>query len=609
MQCPTVFAWEKSFQDRIDVVRSRELHVLRKRCFAWLLQTLFFRAAPIAITVLTFTVHTKILGKPLPPEVAFSSLAFFSSLRSALDTLPNMMAYVLSSLVSVRRIDAFLREDETLKYAQLLRQDDDFGSEHPYVGFTEKATFAFTDEDDKVEDGSAFALRDLDITFPTGQLSIVVGSVGSGKSTLLLSLLGETRQLRGKTWMPCPVARALVPTEEDGLSDTVAYCSQTPWLLGTSVKENILCGSPFDETRYKAVVKACALEPDLKILEYADETEVGEKGTSLSGGQKARISLARALYSTARVLLIDDALSALDASTSEYVYKNYLRGALVKGRTIVMVTHAVSLCMPGAAFMVALNDGKVIASGSPTQVMQSGALKEEGSIVLQAEKEEADAEPTIEALNEGQRKAEAAELKKKMDKKAAHASEETIAKGAVSFKSYIFYFANFAPNPITLLVLWTSIILLFFAAKGADVSSAAWLRKWAASYDNPAEEIVGSLRALALFPLSILKAKDAVVVRAPAFSGTTFENSSSQQTLLDPSGQLLFADNDSSSQTAGSVNYLAIYALISLGYVFLEIVKDGASLLGSVVASRRIYKRLMQAILNARPGFFDKTRE
>ena len=109
--------------------------------------------------------------------------------------------------------------------------------------------------------------------------------------------------------MPCPVARATAPIDRaTGLSESVAYCSQSPWLLGTTLKENVLFGSRYDERRYRAVVKACALEPDLKMLEYGDETEVGEKGTSLSGGQKARIALARALYSSAKHVLIDDAL-------------------------------------------------------------------------------------------------------------------------------------------------------------------------------------------------------------------------------------------------------------------------------------------------------------
>ncbi len=446
-----------------------------------------------------------------------------------------------------------------------------------------------------MQDGSAFVLRDLDITFPEGQLSIVAGSVGSGKSTLLMSLLGETRQLQGKTFMPCPVARSLVPVEEDGLSDTVAYCSQTPWLLSTSVKENILFGSPYDERRYKLVIKACALDPDLKILEYYDETLVGEKGTALSGGQKARISLARALYSTARVLLIDDALSALDATTSEYIYRNYLKGSLVRGRTVVMVTHAVTLCLPGAGYVVALDDGKVVAQGRPSEVLASGIFADEGPIRLEDPAlHEPAAEQTIEALDEGQRKAEAAELKKRLDKKAANADEEAYAEGAVGFKSYLFYFSNFAPNALMLTLLWTSVIALFFAAKGADVTSAAWLRKWASTYDGPAESIPRILTSLFVAPAQ--HAATAVAQNATM----DFSDFSSEQLLFQAAEQ---PKKDGLSRDS----YLAIYAAIALGTVLLEMIKDGFSLGGSVLASRRIYSKLMTAIFNAKPGFFDKT--
>ncbi len=296
-----------------------------------------------------------------------------------------MIVQILNSLVSVRRIDTYLREEETQKYQQLLRDEDssDWGdadangrndsptpgsSAHgagQRIGF-EDASFTYADDDSDVEEG-AFCLRDINLRFPVGKLSIVAGPVGSGKTTLLMSLLGETRQLAGRTFMPCPVARATAPIDPTtGLSESVAYCSQSPWLLGTTLKENILFGSPYNERRYRAVIKACALEPDLKILEYGDETEVGEKGTSLSGGQKARIALARAFYSSAKHVLIDDALSAVDSHTAKHLYRHALKGALAKDRTIILVTHAISLCLPGAAFAVAMDDGSVVVAGTPT---------------------------------------------------------------------------------------------------------------------------------------------------------------------------------------------------------------------------------------------------
>jgi ABC-type iron transport system FetAB ATPase subunit len=160
-------------------------------------------------------------------------------------------------------------------------------------------------------------------------------TVGSGKTTLLLSLLGETNCLSGSAFLPSPVVRS---SGEDPsvLTDTTAYAAQSPWLLSETIRENILFGSIFNEARYKEVLEVCALEPDLKQFELGDDTEVGEKGTVLSGGQKARISLARAcapflgpcsprarkltrfacrIYSPAKHVLLDDVLSAVDSHT------------------------------------------------------------------------------------------------------------------------------------------------------------------------------------------------------------------------------------------------------------------------------------------------------
>ena len=133
-----------------------------------------------------------------------------------------------------------------------------------------------------------------------------------GKTSLLYALLGEMNILNGNCFMPSPVVREVGLDPVSGLTDTVAFCSQTPWLLNDTIRNNILFGSAYNSKRYKMVLAACCLLPDLKVMDLGDQTEVGEKGTVLSGGQKARISLARAVYSPAKVLLLDDVLSAVE---------------------------------------------------------------------------------------------------------------------------------------------------------------------------------------------------------------------------------------------------------------------------------------------------------
>ncbi|CAG8710862.1 16598_t:CDS:2, partial [Acaulospora colombiana] len=158
-----------------------------------------------------------------------------------------------------------------------------------------------------------FELMDINVIFPTGKLTVVTGPTASGKSALLLALLGEMTAVEDGSVKP-EIFLPKNPTqleEESGLRNSIAYCSQSPWLEHLTIQDNILFGSPMDQERYNQVLECCALKPDLKILEDGDLTEIGARGVSLSGGQKARVALARAAYSRSKHVLLDDPLSAV----------------------------------------------------------------------------------------------------------------------------------------------------------------------------------------------------------------------------------------------------------------------------------------------------------
>lgn len=574
------FAWEEAFAARLGETRSRELSVLAQRCFAWLGSAFFFIGTPVLVTVVTFGVHTGVFHQTLDAQTAFTALALFNLLRMPMDALPDMIVQILSSLVSVRRIDTFLRETETEKYEQLLSDDEERSEDDPVVGFQD-ATFVFQTKE-RNELANSFSLQDLNLKFPQGELSIVAGPVGAGKTCLLLSLLGETKRISGRTFMPCPIARALEPVDpQTGLSETVAYVSQSAWLLGTTVRENIVFGSPYNEARYRAVLKACSLEPDLKILEYHDETEVGEKGTSLSGGQKARVALARALYSPAKYILIDDALSAVDAHTAEHLYKHYLKGQLMTGRTCVLVTHSVALVLPGAAYAVHLEEGKVTAAGPAAMLAQQGVFDHEtgtksgqsGQKGSTEEDEDAkQEEPLIEELDEEARANEEAEIKRKQDRKKLGSLDESYGQGAVGLKQYKLYMSSFFKRKGAVVAFWVSAFGIFALSRLLDVATSAWLKKWASSYDSaPAERQQ---------PTTLLR-----------FQWT--------QAFGDPPMQPLVEDR--------TMYYLKVYALWVLAFISMSLVRDAVVLFGALRASRNLYERMTNAILNARPQFFDRT--
>ena len=371
------FAWEYRFSNIVNEKRSIELKALRKKYILWAFAVAVWNTVPVIITFFSFLVYTVGEKKPLYPSIAFTAISLFSILRVPLDQLGDMIAHVQESKVSVDRVEEFLDEQETEKYDQLRNgSTDEDGNQ--IIGF-KNGTFSWGGKEISEDDVStAFRLMELDIKFEIGELNIIAGPTGSGKTSLLMALLGEMTLIKGKVFLPGGYSREDVhPDPETGLTESVAYCAQQAWLVNANIKENILFAASFDEKRYKDVVVACALERDLEILDAGDETLVGEKGITLSGGQKQRISLARALYSNSRHVLLDDCLSAVDSHTAKWIFDNCIRGPLMQNRTCILVTHNLALCVPQSRYVVYLDNGKVEVQGSSVDVMASGKLGDE----------------------------------------------------------------------------------------------------------------------------------------------------------------------------------------------------------------------------------------
>ncbi|WFD33892.1 CCR4-NOT core subunit cdc39 [Malassezia cuniculi] len=449
------FAWERPFAALLRSARANELHMLRRSLVLDVVYDFAFVGVPMLVTMATFGVHTLLFHRPLTAQTAFTALAIFNMLRAPLADMPEMVMRCLAASVSLGRIDTFLNEPETEKYEQLAGATSDIGFAHG--SFTHDA-----------RDDAPLALADISCAFPPG-VSIVVGPVGSGKSSLLLALLGELQRANGETFMPDSTNATV---DDDGLTSSAAYCTQNSWILGTSVRENILFGTPYDEARYRQVLYACALEPDLDTLEFFDATEVGEKGTTLSGGQKARVALARALYSRARYVLIDDALSAVDAHTAQHLVEHALCGKLAQGRTIVLVTHSVSLVLPVAVYAVSLEHGEIMAQGNPAELVERGLIPMSDS--NQSESTRIIGRP----LADEQWHAAIKRREAHIDRNA-----EKISVSRTNIGQYARYGAAAAAVPGIAFALWALVAALYASVRGADVAASSWLRQWARSYD------------------------------------------------------------------------------------------------------------------------------
>ncbi|GBF93736.1 hypothetical protein Rsub_06068 [Raphidocelis subcapitata] len=234
-------------------------------------------------------------------------------------------------------------------------------------------------------------LEGVVLDVPPGQLLGIAGEVGAGKSSLLAALLGELQPVRA----------------QDGsvkggpaLRGRVAYCAQVPWIVAGSLKDNILFGSEPDDDRYAAVLSACALEQDLAELPAGDETELGERGINLSGGQKARVALARAAYSHADIILMDDPLSAVDPRVGRTLFDKCIGpNGLMAGRTRVLVTHQRQF-LPRVDRVAVLRAGRIAAIGTwaelaPLQLPE--LMGGEGDAAIAADGDDADPAPASKA--------------------------------------------------------------------------------------------------------------------------------------------------------------------------------------------------------------------
>jgi ABC-type multidrug transport system fused ATPase/permease subunit len=283
----------------------------------------FTEAIPIIALLIMFSFHVAVRNQPLTADVAFTAITLIRVIRRNFAMATGMSRGVTGGYVSMQRIDRFFNNT-----VPMVR--------HPVGPLQiENATF-------RRHKRATFALKDISLDFVEGGLNVVTGPSGSGKSTLLLAILGET--LIEKGMVTCP--------------EDIAYASQSAWLQNETIKENILFNSEFEQTRYDRVINACGLPVDFNEFPDRDETEVGENGASLSGGQKSRIALARALYSKAPVLLLDDIFSALDAKTASTVWEDCFCGDMLKGRTVVLVTQ-VPWIGPQSDLSVVLENGTI----------------------------------------------------------------------------------------------------------------------------------------------------------------------------------------------------------------------------------------------------------
>uniref|UniRef100_A0A665UIA7 ATP-binding cassette, sub-family C (CFTR/MRP), member 8 n=1 Tax=Echeneis naucrates TaxID=173247 RepID=A0A665UIA7_ECHNA len=378
-----LYAWEQIFCDSVEETRGKELTSLQAFALYTSISIFMNAAIPIAAVLTTFVVHVHISeDADLSPAVAFASLSLFHILVTPLFLLSSVVRSTVKALVSVQKLSEFFISDEigdAQEQSAMLSSGTSNHNQNRYQ--ISVSSFQISSGYFTWTDGLP-TLCNVDIRIPFGKLTMIVGQVGCGKSSLLLAALGEMQRVSGTVvWnrsnphiLPDTFREPVICClcrDHSSFRGAVAYASQKPWLLNATLVENITFEMPMIKPRYKAVIEACSLQPDIDILPQGDQTEIGERGIILSGGQKQRISVARALYQQTNVVFLDDPFSALDIHLSDHLMQDGILKLLgEEKRTVVLVTHKLQY-LPHADWIIAMKDGTIQTEGTLKDIQKA----------------------------------------------------------------------------------------------------------------------------------------------------------------------------------------------------------------------------------------------
>ncbi|EGO28860.1 hypothetical protein SERLADRAFT_434751 [Serpula lacrymans var. lacrymans S7.9] len=593
------FAWEDRWINRTFDARKLELSWMIKSRLNYMIFVLLWQSAPLVISVIAFSTHV-FLGNQLTIGTAFTAITLFNMLALPLNLIPLWTVRILQANVALGRIATFLDEDEVDGNVSSLKRSSARMAEETEGFGIDRGSFIWN----RVDDGNAplenifgeapsaetailleslsctktlgyqFKLKDISVMFPDGKLTVVTGPTASGKTALLMALLGEMTALPGSRLI---MSKNPSQVDENGLMHAISYSAQAPWLRHQSIKDNILFDYPYDEERYQAVIEYCALKPDLAMLEDGDATEIGARGVSLSGGQKARVALARAVYARTKYVLLDDPLSAVDSHTARFLFHHLLCGPLLKGRTVVLVTHHTELVLPGAHYLVRMSDGHVDLQGVVKDLRALGILdvtKSDSTVqaqepLLSKPVREEKVKDTTEGIED------TVLVTKKSTKLIQEEHRET---GSVKWSIYKTYLH--ASSYWTWFVLWFLIIV----KESLGVAQKLWIRAWGEAYDSPLLELFEPF------------ANETVPWNSQHYPGT--------QPLIQRSVSSFGALPDAGEHP---LFFVGIYGAIGCGVTVIVLLCTAAQYIGGIRASRRLFSRMFVGVVRATMRWHDTT--
>ncbi|CAK4072293.1 unnamed protein product [Aphanomyces euteiches] len=472
-----LYAWESFLEDQLAAIREQELILLKKFLYARVVNTVALSIAPTLSLALCLVVYIA-LGNNLTPSLAFTTLAYMNVARFPCIVFATAILFASEALASCRRIGDFLLADE-IDDTKRIEAGDAAVIEIQDGNFSWHVGPNNCQENGENVDSAAtpVTLNNINLSIKPKSLTIIVGAVGSGKSSLISAILGEIHQVSGSR----------------RVAGRISYVCQEAWIQHASVKDNILFADEYDQARYDRVLSACQLKPDLAILPEGDATEIGERGINLSGGQKARVSIARAMYrENADFYLFDDPLSALDVHVAGAVFQDCIQNLLVD-KTVILVLNSHYHFLPKADRVLVMEDGTIVGDGSFDVIkakfphfnsFDDDVAEEDHAVVVPPE--------TTEAIN----------------KDGTLVQKEDRAVGQVSSNIYVTYFKSTGWNGLVVIIM----IAVAFSISQATVVMTDWfMGYWAAHPGHNVRDVIVYC-ALALVSIVLMWGRSVYIV-------------------------------------------------------------------------------------------------
>ncbi|XP_066297344.1 ATP-binding cassette sub-family C member 4-like isoform X2 [Branchiostoma lanceolatum] len=524
-------AWEKPFTAVINKLRTTELRVILKGDLVTGISEIFdwlgFDPA-IFLIIMTYV----LTGNKLTAEKVFVMMAYMELLEETVDDFPDAIEGLADTKVSVDRLQTFLSLDEH----QHLDPAIDIGlatdglDKRPPKEMGPKGV---TVDISSARWKKARTLKNIKFDVKEGELVVVIGPTGAGKTALLCTIMRELAKVDGKV----------------DVRGTLAFAAQEPWAYPETVKNNIVdFGKPFDQEKYNRAVSVCKMERDIKGMTHGDETYIGDRGVTLSGGQKARLSLARAVYIDADIYLFDDPLSAVDAAVGRKLFNKCILGAL-GSKARILVTHQLQFLKKADKILV-LDEGEQVAFGTYEEVAASGVDFTELLACTDEDLETTNDELGSQASFYGSTTAVGV-VDKPLMAKSTNFLEEEREEGSVGWRVYLKYLTSGPPTWVLFVV-----VLSLVAFESLDLLADWWVAQWV---DNIA------------YLNSTLPTGEPRPVPGPV-----------------------------------SLYYLKVYAIIEGVGAFLAIVSPALIIYVTYIASVNLHNMMFDAVIRAPINFFDK---